>query len=74
MERRAGAGVTGIGVLAAGDQRVDFGTVLGHGGRDMDDLRPVAQPEPSVHPVCVDHLGRVQAFLLVWRPPLVRLC
>ena len=49
------AGIPGIGVRATGDQIVDFGSLLGRGGGDMNELRPVAQPEPPVHAVSVDH-------------------
>ena len=55
MERGAAAGIAGIGVRAIGDQMVDFAPVLGHGGGNMDELRPVAQLEPPVHAVGVNH-------------------
>ena len=61
MQRRAAAGIPGIGVRATGEQLVDFGAVLGHGGGDMDELRPVAQPKQSVHAVGVNH-GELAAF------------
>ena len=68
MQRGAAAGVARIGVRAIGDQAVDLGPVLGGGGGDMEELRPVTEPEPTVHAVGVDHFGRTQAFPLVWRP------
>ena len=52
---RAAAGVAGVGVRAAGDELIDFGAVLGHGRGDMDELRAVTQPELSMHAVGVDH-------------------
>ena len=55
VQRRAAAGVSGVGVGATGDQNVDLRPVLGNGSGDMDELCPVAQPEPSVHAVGVDH-------------------
>ena len=54
MQRRAAAGVARIGVRATGNHLVDFGPVLGHGRGDMEELRPVAQPEPPVYAVRVD--------------------
>ena len=68
MQRRAAAGIAGIGVRTTGGQCVNFGPILGRGGGDMDKLRPIAQPELPMHALSVDHFGRTQASPLARRP------